>query len=443
MIRRLVVICIAIISCQAYAQQGTASPYSFYGLGSLQFRGTVENRSMGGIGVYLDSIHINLRNPASYTGKNIEADPYNSESRPVKFAVAGSFNNLSLESANATEAANASAFDYIALSLPVGQRLGVGFGILPFTSVGYQLEDIDPVNLDPLFRFEGEGGLNKVFLGAGYQINKNFSIGIDVNYNFGNIQNSAIQFIYDNDGDLVQFQTRENNRSDLSGVNFNLGIAYKGKINDKLELSATATFSPESNIRSQNDRSISTIVINSFTDVEVVQNTIDLDLTNTNLAETDLTLPYRLSIGGGIGKPKHWFVGAEYTAQNTSAFDNPIFSTTNSSFENASSIAIGGFYIPNYNSFSKYLNKVVYRAGFRAENTGLVVNNESINEFGISFGLGLPVGNATRGKFSEINLGFEYGERGTTNQNLIKENFFNVNVSLSLGDRWFQKRKYN
>ena len=440
MIKRLVVILITIISCQTFAQQGTASPYSFFGIGSLKFRGTVENRSMGGISVYLDSIHVNLRNPASYVGKNIEAGPYNGESRPVKFAVAGSFSNLSLESANSSETATASSFDYIALSVPI-DRFGFGFGLLPFTSVGYQLQDLNPINNDLEFLYEGEGGLNKAFLGVGYQINKNLSFGIDANYNFGNIQNSAIEFLYDDDGDLVQFQTRENNRSDLSGLNFNFGLAYKSKITKTLELSATAAFSPESNLTSKNDRSISTIVISGLTGEEFEQNSIDL--ADSNLAETDLTLPSRLSLGAGVGEPKHWFVGAEYVAQNTSAFDNPIFSTANSSFEDASSIAIGGFYIPNYNSFSKYLNKVVYRAGFRTENTGLVVNDESINEFGISFGLGLPIGKGIRGAFSELNLGFEYGQRGTTNQNLIQEDFFNLSVSLSLGDRWFQKRKYN
>jgi hypothetical protein len=95
--------------------------------------------------------------------------------------------------------------------------------------------------------------------------------------------------------------------------------------------------------------------------------------------------------------------------------------------------------VPDYNSFSKYWKRATYRAGLHFENTGLEINNETIKEFGISFGVGLPVGNV----FSNVNLGFEIGKRGTTNQNLIQENFFNVNISLSLNDRWFQKRKYN
>ena len=87
------------------------------------------------------------------------------------------------------------------------------------------------------------------------------------------------------------------------------------------------------------------------------------------------------------------------------------------------------------------LNELVYRAGIRFEKTGLNINNESIKEFGISFGVGLPVGDVRM--FSNANLGFEIGKRGTTNSNLIQENFVNFQLSLSLNDRWFNKRKYD
>ena len=111
----------------------------------------------------------------------------------------------------------------------------------------------------------------------------------------------------------------------------------------------------------------------------------------------------------------------------------------NSEFEDSSKISFGGFYIPDYASFSKFWNRVVYRAGFYSEKTGLVINNESINEFGISFGLGIPAG----GLFSNVNTTVEFGKRGTTNENLVEENFVNFQLSLSLNDRWFIKRKYN
>ena len=50
-----------------FSQSGSLSPYSFYGIGENTFKGTMENRSMGGLNVYSDSIHLNLTNPAAYT----------------------------------------------------------------------------------------------------------------------------------------------------------------------------------------------------------------------------------------------------------------------------------------------------------------------------------------------------------------------------------------
>ncbi|WP_299361434.1 hypothetical protein [Winogradskyella sp.] len=438
MIKRLIVVFIAIISSNVFAQQGTASPYSFYGIGSLKFRGTVENRSMGGMGVYLDSIHINLRNPAAYVGKNIEAMPFDNESRPVKFAVAGTMSNATLNGNSGEAETNSTTFDYIALSVPVG-KFGFGFGLLPYTSVGYRLDDIND-DQDIINRFRGEGGVNRVFAGFGYQITDRLSAGVDINYNFGNIQNSAIAFQY-NEGELVEFQTREDNRSDLSGLSLNFGLAYKMMISESLELSATATYAPESELSSDNIRSFSTIVINTITDVEATVNTFDADLEGQNLKNTKLTLPSRFSFGAGVGKPMSWFVGAEYTLQNTSNFSNPLYTNAVTTYENSSQFSLGGFYIPSYNAFSGYFKRVVYRAGFNFSNTGLVIKDEPINEFGISFGLGLPVGN--RSLFSNANIGIEYGQRGTTNENLIKESFINLNLSLSLSSRWFRQKKYN
>ncbi len=442
MIKRLIVICIAIIGSCAYAQTGTASPYSFYGIGSLKFKGTVENRSMGGLSVYLDSIHVNLRNPASYVGKNVEGQFFDGESRPVKFTVAGTMSDVNLKSGAGEAETNSSTFDYIALSIPMG-KFGFGFGLLPFTSVGYKIETLNDNN-DLESRFNGEGGVNKVFVGLGYQISDKLSAGVDFNYNFGNIQNQALVLEYTGppENELLQYQSQEDNRSDLSGVNFNFGLAYRTMISDKLELITTATYSPKSQLTSKNQRFFSTVSLDQITgEVARTWQTQEADLEGQNLENTELTLPSRLSFGAGLGKPRSWFVGAEYITQNTSDFSNPVFRDNNTSYENASQFSVGGFYIPNYNAFSGYFKRVVYRAGFNFANTGLVINDESIKEFGISFGLGLPVGN--RNLFSNANIGFEFGQRGTTNKNLIKENFINFNLSLSLNSRWFRQRKYD
>lgn len=72
----------------------------------------------------------------------------------------------------------------------------------------------------------------------------------------------------------------------------------------------------------------------------------------------------------------------------------------------------------------------------RYEETGINLRGEDINEYGISFGVGLPIGRL----FSNVNIGFELGSKGTTKNGLVKENFFNTFISLSLNDKWFEKR---
>ncbi|WP_033960047.1 membrane protein [Psychroserpens jangbogonensis] len=436
MIKKLVIVLVAFFALQMNAQEGTASPYSFYGIGSLKFKGTVENRSMGGLSIYSDSIHVNLRNPAAYVGPNLKI--FNNENRPIKFSIAASHNSINLKADSGREKTSATTIDYMALAMPLSDKLGFGMGIMPYTSVGYKLEDTNSSD-QILNRYRGEGGLNKAFIGLGYRITDKLSAGIDVNYNFGNIQNTAIEFLYDDDGNVIQYQSREQNRSDLSGVNINFGLTYKTMINEKLELQSGFTFSPQSEIQSINERTFATIVINQTNGQELVANSIEADLDALGLERTDLTLPYRMSIGAGIGAPRKWFLGAEYTYQNTSEFSNPIVSIDNAKYVNASNISIGGFFVPDYDSFASYWKRATYRAGIHFESTGLEINNEKINEFGISFGVGLPVGKW----FSNANLGLEVGRKGTTNQNLIQENFVNFQLSLSLNDRWFQKRKYN
>jgi hypothetical protein len=436
MIKKLVLVFIAVFAIHSYGQEGTASPYSFYGIGNLKFKGTVENRSMGGLSIYTDSIHVNLRNPASYAGDNVSVFPFNGESRPVKFTVGGSYSSRELKSDAGSGKASSTTFNYLALSVPIG-KFGFGFGLMPYTSVGYKLESLnDDGNLEN--RFKGEGGVNKAFLGLGYQISKGLTVGVDFQYNFGNVQNSVVEYQYDN-GVPIQYQSRENNRSDLSGLNLNLGISYITMLNDNLELVSGFTFTPESSLTSINQRSISTITTNSSSGEEFELNTIEANLVASGLDETDLILPSKISFGAGIGKPRSWFVGAEYESQNTSEFFNELYSSNLTTYEDGTRFSLGGFYIPQYNSFSSYFKRVVYRAGMRFEKTGLNLNNESIKEFGISFGVGLPVGSY----FSNANLGFEIGKRGTTNNNLIQENFINFQLSLSLNDRWFQKRKYD
>src|SRR5690606_13677563 len=156
------------------AQEGTTSPYSFYGIGTLKFRGTVECRAMGGIGIFLDSILINVQNAASYSGLEL-----------VSFSVGGS--DKATRHKNGAESQNTSAtpLEDMAIGIPMG-KFGMGFGLLPCTSVGYDFYSEVP---NGLTQYTGNGGLNRAFLSLGYQVTPELSLGVDANYNFGKIEN--------------------------------------------------------------------------------------------------------------------------------------------------------------------------------------------------------------------------------------------------------------
>ena len=432
--KNLFYIILSLISINSFSQ-GSASPYSFYGIGSLNFNGTTENRAMGRLSMVTDSIHMNFRNPASFTGNDLKA--FNNEGRLVKFTVSVGNSDINFKTENASAKSTTTSFDYLGLSVPMG-KFGMGFGLMPHSSVGYKLESLDDDDLIK-YKYSGKGGLNKVLLGLAYQFSESLALGMNFDYNFGNIQNNGVEFLYDDDSEPLDYHSREANRSDLSGFSYNLGVTFKPMLTDVIQLHSAFTYSPDYNLNSENSRTFSSIVINSNSGEEYPINEINVDLESLGLKETNLSMPSKTSIGFGIGKIKKWFIGTEYTFVNTSVFKSDLINIDNSSYEDGSTISFGGYFIPEFSSFNNLLKRIVYRSGIYFEKTGLIINDQSISEVGMTFGVGIPVGNM----FSNLNLALEVGKRGTTDANLVEEKFANLKMSLSLNDRWFVKRKYN
>lgn len=428
MIKKIIVSVCLLFSLVSFAQEGTSSPYSFYGIGDVRFRGTIENRSMAGLAIVPDSIHINLQNPAMYSSLKL-----------TSFSVGGTFSANQLKTNQKDEKAQRTTLDYLAVGIPL-KKLGLGFGLIPYSSVGYNIRNSVFLNenrnrTDNFYK--GSGGLNKVFFGFGYQLAKNFSIGADVQYNFGKIDTRSLstQFALNSSNvyEQVQYSTRETNSSTASGVNFNTGLSYNTKLYKSVSLFSSLTYSPEATITLNNERFIA-IVQSANGILDTVDDEVEIQVANTKLK-----MPSKFSFGLGIGDTKKWIVGTELTFQGTSNFGNRFNDIDNVTYENATRFTVGGYYIPNYKSFTNYFERIVYRGGFRFENTGLVINNQPIEDAAVTLGLGLPL----RGAFSNVNVGFELGNRGTQKGGLVREHYMNFSIGLSLNDRWFQKRKYD
>ena len=112
-----------------------------------------------------------------------------------------------------------------------------------------------------------------------------------------------------------------------------------------------------------------------------------------------------MSLGLALSKKENFVITADYTMSDWS---KAVFLGHESYFVKSNSINFGAEYIPNYNANFNFLNRVAYRLGGHITDSHLMVNDEQIKEFGITFGAGLPL----RRSNSRINFYFEYGSRG-------------------------------
>lgn len=399
-----------VISIVTTAQEATYSPYSIHGIGLTKFRGTVSNLSMGGLTIVSDPVTPNVLNAATYA-----------DLKTTNFSIGGSYSIATLKSSEAESKGVATSFDYLTISIPTN-RFGFGFGLLPTTASGYRIsQELEDRNQTQF----GEGGVNRAYFGAGAKVYKGFKLGAEIRYNFGRIENEVI---------LAEANTRVSNQSDISGVSYAFSAIYDSTIKEKYTLRYSLNYEFSKSIRSKNNQIISQVATTLDGFVGAVGNP-----ERGNVANRKFNLPSILTAGIAISEKNKWLIASEINFGDNNDFQDRFVTRDNITYIDPFGIRFGGYFQPNYQSLNNYLERIIYRAGIRYDKTGLEFNNEEINEFGISFGLSLPLSQG----YSTIDLGFETGTRGTTNSGAIEENFLNFSLGLSLTDRWFNKRKYD
>jgi hypothetical protein len=419
MIRISISLLILLLPNFVTAQSGSISPYSSTGLGEKNFNGTQATRHMGGLDVFTDSIHANLNNPASYGFLKV-----------TTYSVGVNYKNTNLSSSSESQYSDNASLDYLAISIPAG-KFGFGFGIIPYSSVGYQIETLSPnsegINL--LNRYEGQGGVNQTYFSVGLPLASFIAVGASAQYNFGNLFYRTGQY-----AEGVENGTFLTNQSNVSGFNYQFSIQSNIPINKKYFLQSMLSYQPEAELNSRNDRVFYTQSIAN----ELIVDFEEIDLTSQGLEETTLEASATTKFGIGFGQNKKWFLGFQRNLIKSANFENDFFNRSNVAYKDGKQWSVGGFYIPNYASFTSFWSRVVYRFGFRSEQTSIIMNNSPLKETGISFGVGLPLGS-----LSNANIGFEITKRGEKNPSLIQETFFTMRIGFSLNDIWFIKRKYN
>ena len=84
-----------------------------------------------------------------------------------------------------------------------------------------------------------------------------------------------------------------------------------------------------------------------------------------------------------------------------------------------------------------YFQRINYRCGAFFNRDYIKIGDNSLREYGVSVGFGLP----TITSKTVINLGFEYRHRQANPNPLIKEDYFNITLGINFNELWFWQRK--
>ena len=151
-------------------------------------------------------------------------------------------------------------------------------------------------------------------------------------------------------------------------------------------------------------------------------------------------MPSIYAVGAYLHRPKY-SIGADYEFADWGS-RNAGDVQANLAFRNTNTVRVGGQYTPNPGDVRNAFKRFTYRAGLRWSQCYVVLNDQPISDVALTFGMGIPL---RMTGLSNINLGLELGQRGTTRAGLSKENYLKFTIGFSLfgEDYWFVKVKYD
>jgi len=402
-----------------FAQSDVSSPYSRFGFGTLnQNQANTFLQGMGGLGnaVYGGSM-LNKANPASYAAMDtltflFDAGFY------IKTATYRT-NNLTEKGANAS-------FDYASLGFGITKWWKTGLGIVPFSNKEYTalISSTTPVSYEQ--GFLGDGGINELYWSNGFKATKDLFLGFTGSFLFGTIYDETTIYFPDS---TYMTPGRSTTSTHVKNFKFDLGAIYTVRLKDNSALVFGLTYNIPMNFKC--DRSVFIRSITSYTTTtEIPIDTLKYEKDGS----TKVSYPQGFGVGVTYVKDR-LMLGVDFNWDNWKGFT---VNGVNDSLQNSWNIIVGGCYKPKSTSVSKYFTKMTYRIGVRYDQTYLRIYDTSINRFGVTLGVSLPIPRS----LSAFNLAFEFGRMGTTRNNLVKENYFNITIGMSIHDTWFVKRKY-
>lgn len=413
-----------------FSQFNTYSPYTRFGLGDLARSGMAQNLAMGGTGIAIhESNRINYLNPAAFASL---------DSTSVYFDFGGNafFNQYTTAEANNTWW-NMN-LHHVAFASSMGKLLGFSAGIVPYSSIGYNIkqeydfystgEAMDVYN-------RGDGGIMNFYAGVSVKFFDRISMGATMNYLLGRLTRER-QIEFPVNPEYSRISTVED--LDFRQPLFAFGVQYREVFGERFFFTLGGVYDLETSVGANLKYSVANYYYLYGSKEGFLDDTTGIDprfMVERDTIASGFTIPQKIGVGISFGIPDKLIITGDYHRQDW----NNTLSGENYTLTDASSMHFGAEWTPDRESLRGYHKLMTYRIGGYYSNYYLQVHGHQLQDYGITFGVGLPV----RTLRSSANVAFTLGTRGTTEHNLVQEKYGIITFNVTLHDLWFRKRRFD
>ncbi|MBQ7514355.1 MAG: hypothetical protein IJS95_08245 [Prevotella sp.] len=403
---------VAAMAVSATAQiSNTLSPYSQFGLGVLSDQSQGFNRGMGGLTYGLrDSKNVNMQNPASYSA-------IDSLTMIFDMGLSGQMTNF--QDGQKKINAKTGDFDYAVALFRVMPKMGVSFGVVPYSNIGYTFyNQSGDSKLSLTNIYSGDGGFSQAYVGVGYEVLPHLSIGANLSYFWGKYEKNVVSTSSESNASTL---TRSYSAS-LSSYKLDFGAQWQKQLNKDNLLTVGAVVGIGHKLHG--DAVVDTLrVTNAF------------------------SLPFSVGVGASLLHKNSWTVGLDYSLQKWGGLDYPMLNTTTKKYVNTSGVlkdrhklTVGADWLPSPSPLTRnFFKRIHYRAGISyATPYYNIGSHKGPTEIGVSAGFGIPIINSWNTR-SVVNISAQWVH--TSAKDLMTENTFRINIGLTFNERWFAKWK--
>lgn len=376
----------------------TSSPYSMFGVGEMVTGLYGANAGMGGVSLGMrGGMLINTENPAGLTG----LDSCRLLAEVSAFAKWETYQSKG--SGNEAFTGNLSRF---ALAGRILSRWYMAAGLAPYSAVGYYFQSTQELEGQPgsyyTSTFSGDGGLSKVYLSNAFRLLPSLSIGVNLNYIFGNMTQS-------------EQQSSMSVSQKLFGQSFSadFGMQYHRRLSRDLSLAVGAVYGLPTQIRMEKTK---TMVENSTS-------------SSINMKKVRQTLPQYAGLGTSVTYKKMTY-GLDYMYHQYSSLTSADSRVT---FHDSHELRLGAAYVPAGYSSSGLLKRLDYKVGIGLSTPYMQVSNQTGLSWRVSAGIGFPMMNG------RINASFFY-DRMQLDNNALQRNLTGISVTYTIHELFYKAK---